>query len=469
MPTPSTTCLFALLALAAGDAAGAVRYDLDYSPDAERMQVRVCVDAAAPSRRFRLDAGAAANLDDLARDSGATLEPIRRGYDAADWKAGECLRYTAALGHIADRQTRDVGARAGADLVTAPTQWLLATGDEAADVTLRLPDGYAFSAPWSRLPDRDGARRYRIPPTPDDWAGMTAIGRFPERDVRTTGGVLRIAALGGMTAEQADKMEQWMQPVARASESAYGRLPLAQIQVMLIASKTRSGAVGFGQSTRGQGQALTIFVDPARPLQELIDDWTAVHELSHAAHPSLRGAGTWLAEGLASYWQNVLRARTGLLTPAQAWRQLDAGFGRGRSAANADMTLHDITAGMHERGAYMRVYWAGAAYWLAADVELRRASGGKLSVDVALSRFQECCLAQMRAWEPEAFAAKLDALTGVDVFAQRWREADAARGFPNLAPLYGALGIVKDGDALRFDPSAPDAAIREAIMRPPRE
>ena len=41
---------------------------------------------------------------------------------------------------------------------------------------------------------------------------------------------------------------------------------------------------------------------------------------------------TTLAEGLATYYQNVLRARAGLLTPSEAWEQIDAGFARGRGA-----------------------------------------------------------------------------------------------------------------------------------------
>jgi hypothetical protein len=457
--------LFALVV--AGTAAGATRYEVTASADA-RLDVRVCVDEAAASRRFTLDADAADNLDDLARDTGGTLERGRRGVIATGWRAGECLTYAVSLAQIAQRRARDVGLMAGEDIVVAPTQWLVGTGtDVPADLTLRLPDGYAFSAPWTRLPDAGGARRYRIPATPDDWAGMVAFGRFPEREVRATGGVLRIAALGGMTASQADAMAQWIGDVARAAVTAYGRLPLEQIQVMLIASKARGGAVGFGQSTRGQGQALTIFVDPTRPLAEIRADWTAIHELSHVAHPYLGEGGAWLAEGLASYWQNVLRARAGQLTPEKAWELLDAGFGRGRAAANADMTLHDVTRQMHERRAYMRVYWAGAAYWLGVDVELRRASGGRLGVDVALSRFRDCCLGRMGAWQPEDFVMKLDALVGTDVFVRRWREADAQRGFPDLAPLYSALGIVhKKEGAPGFDPDAPDAAIRAAIMRP---
>ncbi|HJU40379.1 MAG TPA: hypothetical protein VJ724_12450, partial [Tahibacter sp.] len=362
-----------LAALLAAAAPAGTHYALDYTADA-RMRVRACVDDAAAQRRFMLDAGAAANLDDVARDGGGTVERGRRALVAADWKAGECLSYAVSLKNIAARGARDAGRMAGDDLVVAPTQWLAWPDiDGAADATLRLPEGYAFSTPWTRLPDADGARRYRIAATPNDWAGMVAVGRFPEREVRAAGGVLRIAALGGMSDADADKMQAWMSDVARAAVTAYGRLPLEQVQVMLIRSAARGGAVGFGQSTRGQGQALTIFVDPSRPLDEIRADWTAIHELSHVAHPFLGSGGAWLAEGLASYWQNVLRARAGQLSAADAWQRLDAGFERGRKAANAGMTLHDVTDEMHARGAYMRVYWAGAAYWLGVDVELRRA------------------------------------------------------------------------------------------------
>ena len=467
MKTAYSATLALVAALGIGRAAAATRYDLEYVPDGERMHVRLCDDTAGDARRFRVDYGAGRQLENLERSDGGEFERNPRGVLARNWKAGECLTYDVALGRIADRRERDVGARAGSDLVVSPTQWLLAgDGDAPAEVTLHLPAGYTFSTPWHRLPDADGARRYRIPRTPDDWSASIAVGRFAERDVRAAGGVLHVATLGGMDSEQVEKMTRWMETVARANVTAYGRLPLDEIQVMLIRSDARRGAVGFGQSTRGQGQALAIFVDPRRPFEELRDDWTAVHELAHAAHPSLGDAGSWLAEGLASYWQNVLRARAGLITPEEAWLKLDAGFGRGRTAPEADKALHDVTADMHEHGNYMRVYWAGAAYWLAVDLELRRTSGGALSVDAAMSKFRDCCLARMLPWTPQAFTAKLDELVGTDVFGKRWREFDAQRGFPDVDASFRALGIVKENGALRYDDSAPDAAVRRAIMRP---
>lgn len=48
---------------------------------------------------------------------------------------------------------------------------------------------------------------------------------------------------------------------------------------------------------------------------ELSRDWTATHELSHMLLPYVASRDRWLSESLASYYQNVLRARDGRLAP----------------------------------------------------------------------------------------------------------------------------------------------------------
>ena len=134
---------------------------------------------------------------------------------------------------------------------------------------------------------------------------------------------------------------------------------------MLIVPVTPEGGepVVFGQSTRGAGHGVTLFVDAAQPAAAFDRDWVAVHELSHLFHPYLGDRGSWLAEGLATYYQNVLRARAGLITPAQAWEQIDAGFARGRRATRAgDVSLQSAAEGEGRHPNFMRIYWAGTAY-----------------------------------------------------------------------------------------------------------
>ena len=125
---------------------------------------------------------------------------------------------------------------------------------------------------------------------------------------------------------------------------------------------------------RGGGVAAEFFVDQTRPLNELRFDWTATHELSHMLLPYVSSRDRWLSEGLASYYQNVLRARDGRLTEQQAWQKLHAGFERGRKATHGGSLAEASRAGW---SATMRVYWGGAAMMLKADSQLRALSGGQ--------------------------------------------------------------------------------------------
>jgi hypothetical protein len=453
------------LVLASFAASAAPTYALRYDAADEVMSVRLCVPDAAATVRF---SGDSRYVEDLARDSGDALVRDQGGWSAHAWRAGECLAYRASLRPVADAGRRRGIASRGRDLVVDPELWLLrAEGADDAQASVELPPGYAISAPWHPLPSSGDTKRFRIPQTPDDWMARVAIGRISETRIELPGGALRLAILDGADAEQRKRLGEWIAHVSRAALSAYGRLPLADVQVLIVPVGRADKPVVFGQSTRGQGHGLTLFVDPSRPAAEFDRDWVAVHELSHLFHPYLGGRGAWLAEGLATYYQNVLRARAGLLAPGQAWEQIDAGFARGRSDTRAgNATLEEAADGYGNTHAYMRVYWSGTAYWLEVDAELRRASADRLSVDEALRRFDACCLPSYRRWEPAEFVAKLDSLLGTDVVARRFGQFRARRDFPDTAALYAALGIVRDGDSLRFDDTAQAAGARQAIMQP---
>jgi hypothetical protein len=463
----------ALLAIAlidvcafANGARAAPRYALRYDADAETMNVRVCTAQAAPRLRFAIDAGAARYIDELHRDAGSTLERERNAWIARHWRAGECLAYRAALGRIADDRTRRGGGMRRADaLLSDPGAWLLRVEGthEAVEADVELPEGYAISAPWHPLAPHGATERFSIAPTPSDWMARVAIGRFDEQRIALGGGVLRAAILGVDDAARRRELAAWIARMGRAALTAYGRLPLADVQMLLVPARGNDREpVVFGESTRGQGHGVTLFVDPAQPAAALDRDWVAVHELSHQFHPYLGDRGSWLAEGLATYYQNVLRARAGLMTPADAWQAIDAGFARGRAATGpGDGPLDDIADG---RANFMRTYWSGTAYWLEADLALRRSSGNRLGVDEALRRFDACCLPDDHGWSPADFVAKLDALVGSDVFATLYRSYRGRRDFPPIDAIYRELGIARESNSLRFDDRAPAAAERRAIM-----
>jgi hypothetical protein len=216
--------------------------------------------------------------------------------------------------------------------------------------------------------------------------------------------------------------------------------------------------VPWGQTSRRDGDiAVLLFVREDASLAELRADWTAVHELAHLFHPFLGDDGRWLAEGLASYYQNVLRARAGSMPANEAWRRLDAGFGRGRRE-DSGVPLDELSRG---HGGTMRVYWAGAAFWLQADIALR-ARGS--SLDAVLAQYACCCLRGSGEVVPEAFIADLDRLAGADVFGSRYARFAAATVFPSLDDAYPALGLQAQAGGLRFSDAAEAASLRRAIM-----
>lgn len=476
--------LSALLLQAFAAASGRPQYRAVFDAATKSMRVRACLGEAHARVEFAADSSWAKRfVTDVARGDGHPLADEDDGWSARDWRAGECLSWRADLAAIAAQDKSDVGWRMGEDIVVAPQLWLLrpdVQGDDAR-IHVELPGGWSISAPWPEIPPPSSApagpgkppsaaaysRDFVIPQTPADWSAAVAFGHFEEKRIELPGGVLRLAILGGVDAEQRGKLDRWFGRVARAVLGAYGRLPLADVQVLMlpVATRTHGQAVVFGQSVRGQGNALQLLIDPGRPEAEFDDDWMAVHELSHLMHPYLGDRGSWLAEGLATYYQNVLRARGGLLTAAQGWDRLAEGFRRG-AAAKSDGTLEQTAANMQRTHAYQRVYWAGAAFWLTVDRDLRRESGGKVGLDTALSRFRDCCLPAYRAWRPEDFVARLDALAGTTLIGARYRQFAAMRGFPDWKAVYADLGIGEAGGRLRFDDTARDAAIRETIMRP---
>ncbi|SFL04937.1 M61 glycyl aminopeptidase [Lysobacter sp. cf310] len=283
------------------------------------------------------------------------------------------------------------------------------------------------------------------------------------RTLRSGGNALQVRVEGVSDPERVALLQRWAAECGDAALTAFGRYPLrtAQVRIREIDSRDPS-PVPWGQTRRDDGVAVLLFVRRDASLAQLRADWTAVHELSHLFHPYLGREGRWMAEGLASYYQNVLRARAGLLTQDQAWRALDAGFGRGRRLG-AGAALEELG-----RGGTMRVYWAGAAYWLEADLALRRERG--LDLDTLLSRYARCCLDasadDMDSGSPQAFATELDRLGGDGVFMRLYRRYARSREFPDLSAAYAALGLEADGGVLRYSTRADASGLRNAIMSP---
>ncbi|TXH65352.1 MAG: hypothetical protein E6Q88_14040 [Lysobacteraceae bacterium] len=278
------------------------------------------------------------------------------------------------------------------------------------------------------------------------------------RIARAAGTELRIEVAGVDDAVRLAMLQRWAEEAARATV-VDGRFPLREARVWIneIDSRDRS-PVPWGQTSRRGLPSVLLYVRRGASYEELRADWTAVHEFSHLFHPYLDDEGRWMAEGLASYFQNVLRAQMGVLDADEAWRRLDAGFRRGETARSEGR----LDAVSRDRGGTMRVYWAGAAYWLEMDLALRHAHDSSL-IEV-LGRYAHCCLDGNAYVAPSDWVVELDRIVGASVFLPAYRRYAAMQRFPSLDASYRALGIERADAGLRFSDRGEGAALRAAIM-----
>ena len=449
--------LLSLLALLPSAAAAELRYTVHSDVSAAVFEVRVCTDVARDRLALSAARGAAQYLrlegpGAFARDGGDLL--------ARDLAAGECRSYAVDAAAAARASVRRDGWLPTGVWLVAPKYWLWRSRQDDALLQFRPAAGEQVSTPWPR----QAAGGVRVPAGSALSPALAAFGAVDERPLHHGGRVLRIAVAGAGSPQRSGLLHEWVAGVARSTLALHGALPLpdAQVLVVEVPSRRRGDAVPWGQSARGGGAAVHLYVRSAAGREALARDWVASHELAHLFHPYLGARGRWLSEGLASYYQNVLRARSGALTEAEAWRRLHAGFGRGRRDRH-DAPLAQVSE--RRQGGTMRTYWSGAAFWLQADVALRQRGD---SLDAVLERFGRCCLPARRRWTAERFVAELDRQAGgAPLFAALYRELAGSREFPSLQREYALLGLRDEGRGLGFVADGEAAALRHAIMQRP--
>ena len=160
----------------------------------------------------------------------------------------------------------------------------------------------------------------------------------------------------------------------------------------------------------------------------------AIHELSHLWLPQLHAKDRWLSEGIATYLQEVLRARCGLQSSERAWRRIREGFERGRGSGSG-RRLADESQNMNRTGEYQRVYWAGTAFALETDLRLRRLSNGDSTLLTALSDAQRDWQEETRLVSAYRVLAALERASGADFIVALGEQYAASADFPDTGFL----------------------------------
>jgi hypothetical protein len=270
-----------------------------------------------------------------------------------------------------------------------------------------------------------------------------------------------LALIDSPTDSQQDQVVRWIEHAARAVSTAYGRVPVPRLQVIVAPTSRGQGPVPWAYVARGGGPAVHFFINPQRTPEEFARDWSAVHEMSHLFLPYISSRDIWLYEGLATYLQNVLMARGGLIEQDEAWRRLYVGFQRASRIAPG-ATLQQAAERLNRPNNYLRPYWGGAALLLEADLRLREQGA---SLETALAGLA-CCLDTPARVPAEDVVTRLDAATGATVFRELQRLATESRNFPEFDGLFARLGVDVFGGEVRYTNDPQAQRLREGIMAP---
>jgi hypothetical protein len=419
---------------------------------AERLRYARWVDARVDARELDVDARELeADARELGDQPGAAL-PVRAGAIelAAQPRAG-CVAYGVSL-----EEGGALVARVGESLLASPSSWLWRPRRFSpalhAELTLALPDDVRASLPWE-----ERAGRYRLDAAAFAFDSHAAFGRFRELHAAFGDTHASAAPLGPLPRISRTALERWLGEALKLAAQSDGHFPARALQLIIVPQ----GSEPFGNIARGGGASVLLFVPPTFDAAELQRDWVLPHELSHLLLPFLRREDAWLAEGLATYYQELLRARAGVLTTAQALANIAEAL-RDAAHGGSGRSLAEESRAMHRTHAYRRVYWGGAGHLLVADVALRRKSRGAQTLDRLLSALRAEVRSSIQPLSARHVLARLDALGGAGLFSQL-AERSETDPFPDFEPTLAALGVNAAG---ALEPHAPLAALREALFAP---
>jgi len=299
-------------------------------------------------------------------------------------------------------------------------------------------------------PDQDGY--YRVPLLRLNEAGPLILGTVEAKQIPGDPS-LTLAVPPRATQIADEQLDAWVSAVAESNRRFWARSPTEGGLVVLIPSPR--GGVPFGRVLSLGGAVVTVLVGEQATTQDLYDDWVLVHEFIHLGSPLMRDTGAWLNEGIATFYEPVLRTRAGWKSEDDVWREWISSMPRGMPA------ITDIGLENAGRGG---IYWGGAVFVLMAEIESLQASGGKIGFSDCLRTVLAEGADVTVKWPTMKLLDRCDALLGKQVVAPLAKQHIAKGSAMDLDRLWRRLGVSMEGNVVRYDDSAELAWLRPLII-----
>lgn len=399
--------------------------------------------------------------------------PIAR--QGSQWVEPSCakgctVRYRVDLGALAAAcgDEVDCARRVGEATLSPALAWLVHPSprtDVPVTVRVHTPNAVEFISGMNAT-DESG-RSFAFRSYDLDEGSFTAFGPIRRYRVDVAGkdaktpGRLDVAVLGKTKYAMPDAtMRAWVSDAAEVVTPLFGRFPVDRATLFVVPAKGEQEVV-FGKVLSLAGASVVLVMGDRMPSSARYDDWVLVHELFHLGFPTFRGEGRWLGEGLATYYEPILRARAGWMSEGEVFRQFVRNMPRG-------MPQRGSAAALTKRDDLDSIYWGGALFCFAADVRIREETRGKHSLDdvmrAALARGGDAT----KVWSVADVMKLGDEVTGTNVLTEMY-DRYAARGERiDLEGLLASLGIDRsDRGIIDLDDTRPLAWVRKGLMHRP--
>jgi hypothetical protein len=251
-----------------------------------------------------------------------------------------------------------------------------------------------------------------------------------------------------------DELLDWVRNAAQSVATYYTRYPVPHVALHVVPSDGRGvhGGRTFGAE---DGGIIRIHLGKSTTAAQLSTDWMLTHEMVHLTFPSVPDDHHWIEEGIATYVEPIARVRAKKFDVSQMWYEIVRDMHQGLPQSGDEGLDHTHTWG--------RTYWGGAMFCLLADVEIRRQTNNKKGLDDALRGIMFAGGDMRHDWPLESALDAGDHATGTTVLKTLYEKMKNDPYAVDLPALWQQLGIVQEGQTVRFVDTAPLAAIREAI------
>jgi hypothetical protein len=371
------------------------------------------------------------------------------------------IRYRVDLEGIAREIDHfDVAQRVGKSLVSPASTWLLRPEpvDVGVPVTVRVrtPPGVKFMTGLRSVGDGWSLEAHEI-----RTATYAVFGEFEQHRIELKKrpelehGDLDVAVLDAPLEVSDAALMRWIGDSARAVSDFWGGFPVERALLVVMPVRGRDGVL-FGKVLPESAPGIALLVGQHTKPDRLYDDWVLIHELFHLGFPSFNGEGKWLDEGLATYYEPLIRARNGWKTEDSVWAEFVRAMPQAVRAGRVGR--------LEKASSYREIYWGGAIVALLADIEARKRSAGKQGLEDGLVAVLAAGGEASQVWPLERVVKLIDSRYSAPLLAPllRAHAFDATR--VDLDALWAELGVVPTQEGVVLDDNAPLAWIRKTVV-----